>query len=203
MSNYEAFKNGDKILTDLTTEAVYEIPFSLRYSISPAKTIDEAEEWLNDEDSYTADNQCDTMAFGLMETIMDEDFEYSDETKETFGNGLVKKIIYKFDDDQSGKLYIEATRQLTEEEQSVVQDHLTELHYQGMGAMSECFNVFLDHDEIIDVWNTWDDADIQTTFELNEIPLEEYLFRMQSDENSDDFTKAVDALSSNEIQQEQ
>ena len=185
MKSYEAFKEGEKLLADLKTAAVYETPFYLRYPISetetvaedgdvigkyPGKTIEEAEKWLNEED-----DQCDSMAFGFMDNIMDEDSDYPDELREAVGNGLIKKFIYRFDDDRSGKLYVEAARRLTEKEQDTVQDWLRELHFQGWGDMSDCFNVFLDHSRCIDVWNTWNDADRVTEFRLSEIPPEGYL----------------------------
>lgn len=177
------------------TIAVYETPFYLNYPISetktvaedgdiigtyPGKTIQEAEKWLNG--GYP-------MEKSFMEDIMDDEDEYSDDVRTAVGEGLIKKFTYKFEDDQSGKIYIEAGRQLTDEEQTVMQEWLKDIHFQGWGDLSDQFNVFLGHDRTIDVWNTWEDAEKQTDFKLSEIPLEKYL------STAEDFAKAVEDLS--------
>lgn len=196
MTSYKAFEKGEKLFTDLETAAVYEMPFYLRYPISetellaengdviesyPGKTIQEAESWLNG--GYPLER-------AFMETIMDdEEDEYSDDMRIAAGEGLIRKFVYKFDDDQSGKLYVEATRPFTQEEQNVVQEYLHDLHFQGWGDLSDDFNVFLDHLRTIDVWNTWDDSEKQTTFELSEIPLETYISK------TDAFVEAIESLS--------
>ena len=207
LENYNAFLKEEKLLSDLETAAVYEAPFYLRYPLSlsepfedcdldqvfgdAGKTIEEAEKWLN-----AADGQSDTLACGFMQSIVDEDYGYAEDVSEKFridvANGLVKNMMYKFDDEQSGKFYMETTRPLSDEELTFMKDYYNEFHYQGLGNMSEMFNIFLGHARIIDIWNTWDDADRQTTFEFFEIPLEEYLSRTQPENAADqNFADAV------------
>lgn len=208
LETYKAFLDEEKLLSDLETAAVYETPFYLRYPLSlsdsfddydldhpsrnAGKTIKEAEKWLN-----SADDQSETLACGFMQSIVDEDYGYAENVSEKFridvANGLVKNMMYKFDDEQSGKFYMETTRQLTDDELSFIKDYHYKWHYQGLGNMSESFNIFLGHARTIDVWNTWDDAEKQTTFEFAEIALEEYHSKMQS-ENDMDFADAVASI---------
>lgn len=195
METFEAYEDGELLLSDLETNAVYETQFYLRYPVPPEKIV-MSETWLNQEDCYNADDQTDTLAFGMMADVMDEDMDYTDDMKEAFGNGLIKKFVYKFDNEQSGKLYMEVTRELTDEELEAVQDYLYEMHCQGLGDLSEDFNVFLGKDRILDVWNTWDNAERQTTFEMKEIPLEKYF-------GIDDFSEAVDSIPVHEPGMEQ
>ena len=49
------------------------------------------------------------------------------------------------------------------------------MHNQQWADVQEEFNTFLGHARIIDVWNTWDDASKQTTFEFSGVPLEKDL----------------------------
>lgn len=200
------FFSGEKRFDDLETKAVYEAPFYLRYPVTETESVDdmdqpydagkpieECEEWLN-----SADSQEDSLAGSFMTSMVDEDYGYADEIPEQFridmAQGLVKNMGYRFDDEQSGKFYMETTRKLTDEELGIITDYYNEFHYQGLGDMSEAFNCFLGHARTIDVWNTWDDADRQTTFEFSEIPLEEYLAATQAGGDDVDFADAVASI---------
>lgn len=221
MKNYEDLLKGKKLFTELPTVAVYETPFCLRYPVTASepledleeydihvpkagKTIEECEAWLNTP--VTPDTQGDTMMAGFMESIVDEDYGYADDVSDKFrtdvANGLIKNLVYRFDDEQSGKFYMETTRKLTDEELEFITEYYNEFHYQGQGDMSESFNVFLGHARILDVWNSWDDAEEkQTTFEFSELPLEEYLTRTQPDET--DFAEAVTSIRTDTVSMEQ
>lgn len=80
------------------------------------------------------------MAFGFMATVMEDAEAYSDEVCEAVENGLVKNFVFQFDAEQSGKLYVEATRELTDEETDIIKDYLEELLYNGRGDVSEIVN---------------------------------------------------------------
>lgn len=176
------------------------------YESESGKTIEECEAWLNTP--ITPDTQGDTMMAGFMKSIVDEDYGYADDVSDKFrtdvANGLIKNLAYKFDDEQSGKFYMETTRKLTDEELEFITEYYNEFHYRGQrtGDMSELFNVFLGHAGILDVWNSWDDAEEkQTTFEFSELPLEEYLTRTQPDET--DFAEAVASIRTDTVSMEQ
>lgn len=207
MESYIAFQEGRKLFADLETAAVYETSFHLQCPVSevklinddgivmgkyPGKTKEEAENWLNAKGNYTPENQSDTTEFAFMDTVVDSNGEYPDNIRIAVGNGLVKNFCYKFDDDQSGKLYVETTRQLTKREQTVLQDFLTDEHCPGLGYTNEGFSTFLGYTRTVDIFNVLDDAGQQTEFKLDEIPLKEYLNR------TDDFATAIESLSTEE-----
>lgn len=207
IKSYHAFEQGEKSFADLETAAVYETPFYLRYPISEEHehtithqtcTIQDVEDILNIGDNPK--DRKDALGYRFMSDIMEND-TYSEDLKAAVGNGLIKKFNYKLDDEQSGRLYVEATRDLTREEQAVVQKYLLEAHspetdpemFHNVGSW---LNICLGHDVDIDVFNTKSDAKQQTDFQLSEIPLETYLSRMPSEQ--DDFAKAVESLSTEE-----
>lgn len=117
---------------------------------SAGKSIEETEAWLNH-----AEKQSDTFVCGFMESIVDEDYGFAEDVSEGFridvANGLIKHIAYKFDDEQSGKFYMETTRPLTEDELSFIKTYYHEFHYQGLRDMSEYLNIFFGHARILDV----------------------------------------------------
>lgn len=204
MEMFEEFNQGKRSFIDLELAAVYEMPFYLQYPISEkglynedGKTIQEVEEWLNGAKTYGKMEYAETMSFMFMGTIMEDvNDEYTEEVKIAVGNGLVKQFTYQFDDNQSGKLYVETTKPFTEEEQDTVQHYLEEEHNPERGYLCNMFNAFLNHNSGVDVFNTQSDTEQRTKFHLSEIPLATYLSRIPSEQN--DFTKAVEDLSTDE-----
>lgn len=187
LTGYEAFESGDKRFCDLETKAVYE---STIYLHNPA--TQEQLNWLNEFMDDSDIDQDETMAFGFMATVMEDDEAYSDEVCEAVENGLVKNFVFQFDAEQSGKLYVETTRELTDEETDIIKDYLEELLYNGLGDVSEIVNAEFEQEKGVDTFNLFPDAKPKTEFEFSQISLEEYQAKTTGVE--DDFTKAVESI---------
>ena len=148
---------------------------------------------LSDEVSdYISDLEDDDL--NLQKHLLDAEDETDvklDNFEKDLADGLIRKVSYRLDNDTSGKLYVETTRQLTKKEMKRMQKALSVYHSPEGCDLSEDFNEFLGRSQA--------DSIFEGKFKVKEIPLETYRemedYREKMTASGTDFVDAINSIS--------
>lgn len=180
-------------IRNMKTNVVYETTVYLNKPVS-SKQVQFLNDYMNDNEDTKWE---ETWPYSFMESVLVDDAdEYSDEVQKAVREGLLKDFVFQFDDGQSGKLYMETTRELTNEEMATCQDYMYWMVHDGVGGINEIINAQLDWGKCDDTFNVCRDANPRTDFTFNQILLEEYQAKRNAAE--DDFTRAVESIETQE-----